>query len=400
MSTPDPAASVRPRSVGARARAGRRLLLCVLCWGLCLHAEAQVSDTTLARHVRAVVEAAADEAVSAADLAARFRALDGLYTDVPLSLDRCNEAARDSARRLYEAYHDDEAERPPRTVYALDVFANVLARYGPPPREGADVVLAVGASGSVAPRLRVQRTSGPRTPGLAPVSTGARVERPGTSRVPRRRGEAPEPCRTRVFELEDVAPGRFDVRIDLVGVDTKEQITSSALGSFEVGTPGLFGGMITAGVVGSLLHERTFSLVPSDPGADSSGTVLSIDEHPHVRPVVSVHVFSPRVLGGPGRPLRGALTLGFDVQSPLDHFYPGVSLSVRDRIWLTGGAHVGRVRRLPSELAHLESGDPYDAAATVPVVSRFVVRPYVSAGFGLQSALTAAGDALGKLFKR
>ncbi|HLL81520.1 MAG TPA: hypothetical protein VK420_02670 [Longimicrobium sp.] len=266
--------------------------------------------------------------------------------------------------------------------FVVSPVGNVLARPGDRVDEDDIVRVYVLADRSVVPRLAVSRISEFRTPGQVHFAgEGSDFENVLKSAHTGRTAEAP--CEIGEFAVTDFAPGKKgEVEIALVNDDG----TQAQVGTFDFGVHTLYSGAFAFGPARTELRDPDFGVVARD--GDNFVTVKE-DGSPRVLYVLS---FTPFIWGK--RELEEPApwyhhvnpTIGIVPAHLQENALLGVSIDVLNTLYLQGGVHAGRVRRLDTR-SGLELGAKFTGTGDVPTVREWDADWFVGLSLDLRAAV-------------
>lgn len=266
--------------------------------------------------------------------------------------------------------------------FVVSPVGNVLARPGDQVDENDVVKVYVLADRSLAPRLAVSRISEFRTPGQVHfVGEGSDFEDVRKSAHTGRTEEAP--CQIGEFAVTDFAPGKKgEVEIALVNDDG----TQAQVGTFDFGVHTLYSGAFAFGPARTELRDPDFGVVSRD--GDNVVTVKE-DGSPRVLYVLS---FTPFIWGK--RELEEPApwyhhvnpTIGIVPAHLQENAILGVSIDLLNTLYLQGGVHAGRVRRLDTR-SGLRLGDKFTGTGDVPTVQEWDADWFVGLSMDLRAAV-------------
>lgn len=279
-------------------------------------------------------------------------------------------------------------------------LGTVLQRPDEPVDEDDVVKVNVVTSDRLLPLLRVERTSKAGRGGRVRLAGGeVSIGDLGFAWLDRQRAgdEAKRRRRCRVLraELGDFSPqepGR--VRISLLREAGADPTT---LGSFDFSVNPLYTGAFSLGPVFTWLEDPRFRVVRNSRGERI--LTAAENEGPRTQYVVG---YAPYVWGrrdlekSVARPIERLFPfLALSLEEPGENAYLGGALDLfQSSVFVVGGFHAGRVRRLDPE-AGFRVGDPFPGPEEEPPV----VEEWRWSGFaGVTLDLRAAVSLLGKVF--
>jgi hypothetical protein len=262
----------------------------------------------------------------------------------------------------------------------MDVNGNIWNR---PPVDSVDendrVEVRVVAHPDLLRVLRIRRTSPFRVPGaLNIVGADATVPSLGD-----RKATGRTPCEIRTVKLADFQPGRGEVTVSAI-TDKGDVPTGTA----EFGVNTLYSGAFALGAIHTWLRDPEFGLVSN--GTDSVIT-RTADRTPRVLYTLTYtpFIWGKRDLEKGEPPLnirRLNPTFGLVLSDIQNNFVVGATYDLFSTVYLSGGLHLGHVRRLNPDAGYAE-GEAFPGASKDLPVSR----DWRSSGFiGISLDLRAA----------
>ena len=266
--------------------------------------------------------------------------------------------------------------------FVVTPIGNVVFRPGDVVDENDVVrVVVVGAS-EVVSRLKVQRQSAFRTPGVLNVL--------GQGSTLPFNFKGALTCASGAFLVADLAPGQGQVQMSMVQDDG----TAQPVGSFDFGVNTLYAGAFALGAIRTELRDPTFGV--SVVGADSVLTETA-DGTPRVLYLLSYTPF----LWGPRDVSKSVPAyqhlnpfFGVVLNDIANNAVMGVSLDLESSVYLQAGVHAGRVTRLDPR-SGLRLGDAFSGGASaVPTVTEWDWDWFVGASLDLRVAVQLLQAAL------
>ncbi len=285
----------------------------------------------------------------------------------------CSALRRRFRSPLYDAANDTAR-------FIVTPVGNVLARPGDVIDENDIISVFVLGDRMVVPRLVVSRISDFRTPGQVHF-----VGEDGTLQdlVKADQGTPPIRCVAREFIVTDFDPAdKGEVGIALVDEDGEQK----QVGKFEFGVNTLYAGAFSFGPVRTELRDPEFGVVART-GTDR--VTVTEDGTPRVLYVLSFTPFlwGRRELQEPG-PWYTHInpTLGIVPAHLQENAIAGLSIDVLNSLYLQGGVHAGRVKRLDPR-SGLRLGDEFTGTGDVPTVEEWDADWYVGVTVDLRAAM-------------
>ena len=279
-------------------------------------------------------------------------------------------------------------------TFVVDALGNVLVRPRWPIDDRDLVQVQVLAPPTTLAQLRVARRSAFRSVGTINL-VGGDINASGLIRYG---WTEAQPLGCRLFELTDFAGGKAVVEISAVD----EKATARTLGSFEFAVNPTFTGALSFGAIRTELLDPTIGLAFN--GTDSVITaktdgVEGVDEKAH-RILYGVfytyYVWGRRDLDKP-RPLHERVNpmMGVILNDVPNNFVGGATLDLADGVFVSIGAHAGKVRVLDPR-SGFEFGDVFSGKAEdIPVVRRWRTKFFVGVAIDLRAASQLFKSSLG-----
>jgi hypothetical protein len=198
-------------------------------------------------------------------------------------------------------------------------------------------------------------------------------------------------CDTLTTVLTDFAPGKGEVEIAVINQD----LTTQVVGGFEFNVHRLYDGAFSFGAVRSSLLNPSFSLTP-----DSLITIAEDGEATNHRVLLAVF-YTPFIWGRRDLEKPPDMfdyrsfnpSIGLVLNDVSENFLAGVSWDIHSSLYVTVGAHLGRVRTLDpnataSDGSRLQVGDRFSGAPeSIPTVTNWDTDWFVSLALDLRAAV-------------
>jgi hypothetical protein len=237
------------------------------------------------------------------------------------------------------------------SVYSTDanratfvVAPNGNVTLSPPPviDENDEIDVVVVGHRDLLRTLQIQRSSAFQTPGALNILGGDLP--PATPATPK--SGSLNPCDKTIVALRDFQPGKGEVSIS--ALSAKGAVPT---GSFQFGVNALYSGAFSFGAIRTNLRNPTFGLVAK--GADSVISIVQ-DDKPRILYTLT---YTPFIWGkrdiekdSPALNIRRLNPMfGVVLNDISNNFVIGASYDMMSSVYLTAGAHFGRVQTLDTD---------------------------------------------------
>jgi hypothetical protein len=257
--------------------------------------------------------------------------------------------------------------------------------------EDDDLMVIVVGDVRLLPLLSVRRTSAFRQVGnLTIVGQDVNLTEALRSRLQAKRTG----CGVDTIHVNNFAPGRGEVAISTA--------TGQTIGSFDLAVNHLYWGAFSMGVIRTPLIDPTFGLFFN--GTDSVITVTTdglrgVDKNTHrilYTVLLTPFVWGHRDIEKPV-PLIQHLnpTIGLVLNDVPNNFVAGVTADVLNSVFVTAGAHAGKVHELDPR-SGLSVGDAFSGPSSdIPTLKRWHTKFFVGVSVDLRAAAQLLRAVLG-----
>jgi len=284
-----------------------------------------------------------------------------------------------------EPYYD---RREQMAHFVVTPVGNVLRRPAPVIDESDSVRVDVLADSRLLPLLKVRRSSAIRTVGavrfIGEDTNLSGIFEPEAEELVE--GEPP-PCGVQSYVLRDFEPGKGEVEIRaLTGKSEADEMTQ-AVGTFDFNVNPLYSGAFSLGAMRTELSEPEFGI--NVDGADSTITVRSNGPYRIRYVLMYTHfIWGKRDVEKLPSNLWERInpSIGVVLDDIPENFVGGLTADLFEGVYLSGGAHFGRVKELDPNsgfsVGDTFSGDEDD----IPTLERWRVKPFFSVGVDVRAA--------------
>lgn len=273
-----------------------------------------------------------------------------------------------------------------RATFVVAPNGNVLLSPPPVIDENDEIDVVVVGHTDLLRALQVQRSSAFQTPGALNI-LGGDVP-PATAATQK---AAPiRPCDKIVVALRDFQPGKGEV--SLAALSDKGAVPT---GSFQFGVNTLYSGAFSFGAIRTDLKNPTFGLVAK--GGDSVISIVK-DDKPRILYTLTYTPF----IWGKRDIAKDSLSWSLSKFNPMfgivlndvsNNFIVGASYDLTSSVYVTGGAHFGRVRTLNTDGGVKLESTFTGSSAQIPVTTSWHVAWFIGVSLDVRAATQLLGKA-------